>query len=110
MVVRVVCRLREPEQNLKGKILANPVLLQELKFRKNSTINLVLRFEGKGTSAKIKSSSDTNSHSWKQNIMLLLAIRKLDDQVQDDAPSSGDSRKVWMCGSQKDRAVFGPCL
>ena len=82
-----------------------------------------------GSATKIEKLTDSNFHFWKQKIVLLLALKDLDDFIEDDPPAptvkgdptetgevEGDKQKVnaeftaWTKKDRKARAIIGLSL
>lgn len=66
--------------------------------------------EGSGTSVKIESLFDSNFHTWTQRVPLALALRDLNQYIEEVAPDDDDCRKEWMRGDWKTRPVVGLSL
>ncbi len=55
--------------------------------------------------------SDSNFHTWKQRIMFVLAIKELDDYVEDDPPPRDDPNyNKWISSDRKAQAFVGLSL
>ncbi len=64
-----------------------------------------------GSSAtKIEKLNDSNFHFWKQKIVLLLALKDLDDLIEKDAPSEKDKDDDWDKKDRRARAIIGLSL
>ena len=61
-------------------------------------------------SVRIEKLNDSNFHSWKRKIQLLLAYRDLEDYIHDDRPLDEESQKKWDRGDRKAQAVIGLSL
>lgn len=68
--------------------------------------------EESGSSVKIEKLNDSNFHAWKQKIVLLLALRDLDEHIDDDAraPEDDPEKLKWEKGDRKAKAVIGLSL
>lgn len=58
-------------------------------------------------SVKIESLSDTNFHTWKQKIFLVLVLLDLKEYIWDASPEDDDSTKLWPHGDGKAWDVIG---
>ena len=63
-----------------------------------------------GGSTKIEKLNDSNFHAWKQKIVLLLALKDLDDFIEDDPPLDKSELTKWVKGDRKARAIIGLSL
>ena len=63
-----------------------------------------------GSSTKIEKLNDNNFHAWKQKIVLILALKDLDDLIEKDAPTDKDELAKWTKNDRKARAVIGLSL
>ena len=64
-----------------------------------------------GSSAtKIEKLNDSNFHFWKQKIVLLLALKDLDDLIEKDAPTEKGKDEDWDKKDRKARAIIGLSL
>ena len=61
-------------------------------------------------SIRIEKLTDTNFHSWKRKIQLLLAYRDLEDYIHEDRPTDPDAQQKWDRGDRKAQAVIGLSL
>lgn len=60
---------------------------------------------------KVDKLNDSNFHSWKQKIQLLLSLRELDDFIHDDPPSiDSDNYRDWCKNDRKAMAHIGLSL
>ena len=63
-----------------------------------------------GGSTKIEKLNDSNFHAWKQKITLLLALRDLDNLIDDDPPTEKDEYLQWSKKDRKAQAIIGLSL
>ena len=63
-----------------------------------------------GTSTKIEKLHDSNFHAWKQKIVLVLALKDLDDFIESDPPADSEQLAKWMKSDRKARAIIGLSL
>ena len=63
-----------------------------------------------GTSTKIEKLHDSNFHAWKQKIVMVLALKDLDDFVESDPPADSEQLAKWMKSDRKARAIIGLSL
>ena len=63
-----------------------------------------------GSSTRIEKLNDSNFHAWKQNIVLLLALKDLDDLIETDPPTDKTELAKWLKNDRKARAVIGLSL
>ena len=62
------------------------------------------------SSTRIEKLNDSNFHAWKQKIVLLLALKDLDDLIEDDPPTDKTELTRWLKNDRKARAVIGLSL
>ena len=58
-------------------------------------------------STRIEKLSDSNFHTWKQKIILVLALKDLDDLIDLDAPKEKSELEKWTKRDRKARAIIG---
>ena len=63
-----------------------------------------------GGSTKIEKLNDSNFHAWKQKIVLVLALKDLDDFIEEDPPTDTDELVKWNKRDRKARAIIGLSL
>lgn len=64
-------------------------------------------------SIKVEKITDTNYHTWKKKIQLLLAYRELLDYIHKDPPSEDDDQDKymeWVKNDAKAQAIIGLTL
>ncbi len=59
---------------------------------------------------KIEKLSDSNYHAWKQKILHLLALKDLEDLIEDDPPADAADLPTWAKRDKKAQAVIGLSL
>ncbi len=62
------------------------------------------------SATKIEKLNDSNYHFWKQKIVLLLALKDLDDLIEEDPPTEKTEHATWTKKDRKARAVIGLSL
>ena len=62
------------------------------------------------SSIKIEKLNDNNFHAWKRKIQLVLALRDLDQYIDDDRPDGDAEQKSWDKGDRKAQAIIGLSL
>ena len=62
------------------------------------------------SSVRIEKLNDSNFHTWKRKIQLLLAYRDLEDYIHDDRPTDEAAQTKWDRGDRKAQAVIGLSL
>ena len=63
------------------------------------------------SSLQVPKLSESNFHSWKQRIMFVLAIKELDEYIEDDPPARDDpDYKKWIRNDRKAQAFIGLTL
>jgi len=63
-----------------------------------------------GTSTRIEKLHDANFHAWKQKIVLVLALKDLDDLIEMDPPEEKEDFSKWVRKDRKARAIIGLSL
>lgn len=64
-----------------------------------------------GGSGNIKKLKESNFPAWKQKCFLLLALRDLDEYIEEAPPDEDDpNRSTWLRNDRKARAVTGMSL
>ena len=63
-----------------------------------------------GSSTRIEKLSDSNYYAWKQKIVLLLALKDLDEYIECDPPLEEEMLKIWIRHDRKARAIIGLSL
>ena len=59
---------------------------------------------------RIEKLCDSNFHAWKQKIVLILALKDLDDFIENDPPTEEKELSMWMKNDRKARAIIGLSL
>lgn len=59
---------------------------------------------------KIGKLSDSNFHARKQKVCIVLALRDVDQYIEEDPPRSDEFKTTWNRGERKARAVIGHAL
>jgi len=73
--------------------------------------NIDIMTDEMGSSAtRIEKLTDSNFHAWKQKIVLILALKDLDEFIEEDPPTDEKELAVWMKSDRKARAVIGLSL
>ena len=62
------------------------------------------------STVKIEKLNDTNFHAWKRKIQLVLALRDLDQYIDDERPTTESEQKAWDRGDRKAQAIIGLAL
>ena len=63
-----------------------------------------------GSSTRIEKLCDSNYYAWKQKIVLLLALKDLDEYIECDPPLEEEMLKIWIRHDRKARAIIGLSL
>ena len=66
--------------------------------------------EETGSAVKIEKLNDANFHAWKRKIQLVLALRDLDQFIDEDRPATESEQKAWDRGDRKAQAIIGLSL
>ena len=59
------------------------------------------------STAKIERLKDTNLHTWKLNIQLVLGLNDFDQYVDEDRSVDDSLQKAWECSDRKAQATIG---
>ena len=63
-----------------------------------------------GNGTKIEKLNDSNFHAWKQKMVLILALKDLDEFIEKDPPSDKSELAKWEKNDRKARAIVGLSL
>ncbi len=66
--------------------------------------------ESESNSMKIETLNDSNYHSWKIRIQHVLALKDLEELLEEDPPTETAALPTWKKKDKKARAVIGLTL
>ncbi len=66
--------------------------------------------EPESSAIRIETLNESNYHSWKVEIQHVLALKDLEDFLEDDPPSNATELVLWKKKDKKTRAVIGLTL
>lgn len=59
-----------------------------------------------GSSTKNEKLNDSKFHAWKQNLVLILALKDFDEYIEDNRPTDQAVLDKWVKNDRKSRAII----